>query len=48
MGVRVNASEVSNKSDCEARRHLNYTWFNPKINFDNVLSGYLALFQVVS
>ena len=47
-GVRVNASEVSNKSDCEARRHLNYTWFNPKINFDNVLSGYLALFQVVS
>ena len=46
-GVLLNVSEVYNRSDCEARKSLNYTWFNPKINFDNVLMGYLALFQVV-
>jgi len=44
----VNASIVNNKSDCEALAHLNYTWINSNINFDNVLAGYLALFQVVS
>ncbi|ESO08974.1 hypothetical protein HELRODRAFT_109965 [Helobdella robusta] len=26
----------------------NYTWFNPKVNFDNVLIGYLSLFQIAT
>ena len=31
---------------CE--NHTEYRWTNQKVNFDNVLAGYLALFQVVS
>ncbi|CAF5210662.1 unnamed protein product, partial [Rotaria magnacalcarata] len=43
---RVNVSEnIKNKNDC---LNSNYTWENSRINFDNVLIGYLALFQVVS
>lgn len=42
---RVNSSIVPNKLACIAR---NFSWVNPLINFDNVLHGYLALFQVVS
>lgn len=43
---RVNISEnVKNKSDC---LNKNFTWENSRVNFDNVLQGYLALFQVVS
>ncbi|CAF3513815.1 unnamed protein product [Rotaria sp. Silwood1] len=43
---RVNISEnVTNKIDC---LNKNYTWENSRINFDNVLSGYLALFQVAT
>ena len=43
---RVNISEnVANKTDC-LNRH--FTWENSRVNFDNVLRGYLALFQVVS
>ena len=34
------------RSWCE--NNTNYRWTNQKVNFDNVLSGYLALFQVVS
>lgn len=26
----------------------NYSWVNSNINFDNVLNGYLALFQVAT
>jgi len=47
-GQLVNATQVPNKTVCLALLHLNYTWINPKINFDNVLFAYLALFQVVS
>lgn len=36
---------VANKTSCLA---MNYTWRNSDINFDNSLSGFLALFQVVS
>lgn len=36
---------VTNKTDCLKR---NFTWENSRVNFDNVLNGYLALFQVVS
>jgi len=43
----VNASLVPNKTACLNLAHLNYTWTNPKINFDNVFMAYLALFQVV-
>ncbi len=43
---RVNISEnVTNKDDCFKK---NFTWENSRVNFDNVLNGYLALFQVVS
>ncbi len=43
---RVNIAEnVTNKIDC---LNKNLTWENSRINFDNVLNGYLALFQVVS
>lgn len=43
---RVNLSEnVANKDDCIRK---NFTWENSRVNFDNVLNGYLALFQVVS
>ena len=43
----INASLVPNKNVCLSMAHLNFTWTNPKINFDNVLIAYLALFQVV-
>lgn len=47
-GKILNSSEVWNMSQClEMKDSHNYTWNNPKINFDNVLTGYLALFQVV-
>ncbi|CAF0840530.1 unnamed protein product [Rotaria sordida] len=43
---RVNISEnVTNKIDCLKK---NFTWENSLVNFDNVLSGYLALFQVAT
>ena len=44
-GTRVHYSIVNNKTDCD---NMGYNWTNSKINFDNVLNAYLALFQVVS
>ena len=41
----VSVLVVNTSDDCKA---LNLTWDFPKINFDNVPSAYLALFQVVS
>lgn len=42
---RVNISEgVTNRIDCVSN---NFTWENSRVNFDNVINGYLALFQVV-
>ncbi|CAF4573052.1 unnamed protein product, partial [Rotaria sp. Silwood2] len=42
---RVNISEnVTNKIDC---LNKNFTWENSRVNFDNVVNGYLALFQVI-
>ena len=40
---------VNNKTQCNELKaaDMNITWQNPKINFDNVLIAYLALFQVV-
>lgn len=43
----VNASLVPNKTACLEMAHFNYTWTNPKINFDNAIIAYLALLQVV-
>nr|AAQ84279.2 voltage-gated sodium channel protein [Mesobuthus martensii] len=44
-GNRFNSSTVPNKSVCCLN---NFTWENPKINSDNVLNAYLALFQVAT
>lgn len=43
--TRLPVSVVENRNQCD---HLNYTWENSDINFDNVFNAYLALFQVVS
>ncbi|UJR15131.1 hypothetical protein I4U23_002096 [Adineta vaga] len=43
---RVALSEnVTNKVDCIQK---NFTWENSRVNFDNVINGYLALFQVAT
>ena len=42
-----NVANVTDRKSCEANRHLNYTWTNAVITFDNVPAAYLALFQVV-
>ncbi|CAF3656748.1 unnamed protein product [Rotaria sp. Silwood1] len=43
---RVNISEnITNKIDC---LNKNFTWENSRVNFDNVVNGYLALFQVAT
>ncbi|KAG1669527.1 Sodium channel protein para [Nymphon striatum] len=44
-GVKVNHTYVPNKEVCVK---YNLTWHNPKINFDNVINAYLALFQVAT
>lgn len=41
----INYTVVFNKSECLANK---MTWTNPQINFDNVLNGYLSLFQVAT
>ncbi|GFU36732.1 sodium channel protein para [Trichonephila clavipes] len=43
-GEKLNITYVNTKAECIAK---NLSWTNPKINFDNVLNAYLALFQVV-
>jgi len=48
-GSTVSVDIVKFKNDCDIMAPLyNYTWFTPKVNFDNCLIAYLALFQVVS
>ena len=47
-GNVVNYSVIAGEAECRNRSsEMNVTWKNPQINFDNVLSAYLALFQVV-
>jgi len=49
LGDTVSFNIVTSKNDCDVLGPLyNYTWFTPKVNFDNCLIAYLALFQVVS
>ena len=43
-----NGTEFDPNRDPQFKSPYNYTWTNSKINFDNVGSAYLALFQVVS
>ena len=48
-GNRLSASEVPDKATCDELSHnRTYEWKNSDINFDNVASGFLVLFQVVS
>lgn len=46
-GERVSAELVPNKSTC-LKYPEKYRWMNSNVNFDNVINGFLALFQVVS
>lgn len=43
---RIPSIEVPNRTVCQSLND-SYTWANPQVNFDNVLNGYLSLFQVV-
>ena len=43
-----NGTEFDPNKEPQFKSPYNYTWSNSKINFDNVGSAYLALFQVVS
>uniref|UniRef100_A0A1I8HUE9 Sodium channel protein n=1 Tax=Macrostomum lignano TaxID=282301 RepID=A0A1I8HUE9_9PLAT len=47
---RVSADLVPNKEACEAMAAAfhNVSWENSRINFDNFLNGYLALFQIAT
>jgi len=50
-GEELNFSIVASRNECEYHILYNnesWEWFNPKVNFDNVLVAYLALFQVVN
>nr|XP_006818874.1 PREDICTED: sodium channel protein 60E-like [Saccoglossus kowalevskii] len=42
---RLDVSIVYDYNECVAK---NYTWWNPDVNFDNVINGLLALFQVAT
>ena len=46
-GERVPADIVPNKAEC-LKHPEEYRWVNSNVNFDNVINGFLALFQVVS
>ena len=41
------ASAIASKAECLNRTMDGYRWINSKVNFDNVLAGFLALMQVV-
>jgi hypothetical protein len=44
-GNRLPFSEINNMTQCLGK---GYRWENSNVNFDNVINGFLALFQVVS
>ena len=46
-GERVPADIVPNKTAC-LEHPGKFRWVNSNVNFDNVINGFLALFQVVS
>lgn len=45
---RVPVEVAATREDCRKLNSTEYIWTNPQVNFDNVLNGYLCLFQVVS
>ena len=45
--ARLLASAIASKAECLNRTMDRYRWINSKVNFDNVLAGFLALMQVV-
>nr|XP_039270948.1 sodium channel protein type 4 subunit alpha B-like [Styela clava] len=45
-GNVLNHTIVPNRTICE--QHTDYRWITPRINFDNVLNGMIALFQVAT
>ncbi|KAG9271502.1 sodium channel protein type 2 subunit alpha-like [Astyanax mexicanus] len=47
-GIRMNETDVANKTECDMLGEGNARWKNLKINFDNVGAGYLALLQVAT
>ncbi|OAF68518.1 Sodium channel protein type 4 subunit alpha B [Intoshia linei] len=44
-GELLNANLIKNKTMC---LNMGYRWQNSKVNFDNAIGGYLALFQVAT
>ncbi|XP_078316452.1 sodium channel protein para-like isoform X16 [Crassostrea virginica] len=44
-GNKLSPNITANRTECEAK---GYEWINSKVNFDNVLMAYLALFQVAT
>jgi len=48
LGDTLSHTVVNNRSECWALADShNYSWVVPDISFDNVLTGYLALLQIV-
>ena len=45
--AQLPASVIASRAECLNRTMDGYGWINSKVNFDNVLAGFLALMQVV-
>ncbi|XP_039614029.1 sodium channel protein type 1 subunit alpha-like [Polypterus senegalus] len=45
-GQRLSVDIVNNITDCQAYSDKGFKWVNTEINFDNIMSAYLALLQV--
>ena len=45
--AQLPASVIVSKAECLNHTMDGYRWINSKVNFDNVLAGFLALMQVV-
>lgn len=47
--VMAGTNDSLNKELCDNYSLTrNFSWYNPKVNFDNVLVGYLSLFQIAT
>uniref|UniRef100_A0A4W3JYG5 Sodium channel protein n=1 Tax=Callorhinchus milii TaxID=7868 RepID=A0A4W3JYG5_CALMI len=44
---RLPITIINNRSDCDAYKDIGYQWVNSEINFDNILTAYMALLQVI-
>ncbi|XP_051785438.1 sodium channel protein type 3 subunit alpha-like [Erpetoichthys calabaricus] len=45
-GQRLSVDIVNNVTECQANSDKGFKWVNTEINFDNIMSAYLALLQV--